>query len=203
AVVAEDQEARAVRSHLRERQPVQHRAHRVLADAEVQVAPPVAAGLEVARAVERQAGLRGGGEVGRAADEPRDGLGHRIEDLGRGLPSREALRVRGKGRDALLPALRKLAVLHAVEVVGQGGMARLVALEKTDPFRAQPRAARADAGRETFAYTLGDEELLLFRPAVEALAEPDLLLAQRLAVRGVGVLLVRRAVADVAVDDDQ
>ena len=48
-----------------------------------------------------------------------------------------------------------------------------------------------------------DQELGVLGPAVGALGLADLLLAERLAV-GLGrVLLVRGAVADVAVDDDQ
>src|SRR5206468_7775595 len=82
-------------------------------------------------------------------------------------------------------------------------MSLLVAVEQGDPLRAQPRAAGAETVRETLAHAVGDQELRLLRPAVEALAEADLLVAERLAVGGVAVLLVRRAVADVAVDDDQ
>ena len=64
-------------------------------------------------------------------------------------------------------------------------------------------AARADAGGEVLADAVGHEELRVLRPAVGALGELDFLVAQRLAVGRGGVLLVRRAVADVAVEDDQ
>ena len=57
--------------------------------------------------------------------------------------------------------------------------------------------------REVLADAVGHEELGVLRPAVVPLGEPDLLLAERLAVGGAGVLLVRRAPGDVAVDDDQ
>ena len=50
---------------------------------------------------------------------------------------------------------------------------------------------------------VGHEELRVLRPVVVALGQPDFLLAQGLAVGGAGVLLVGRAPADVAVDDDQ
>ena len=63
--------------------------------------------------------------------------------------------------------------------------------------------ARADARLEMLAHAVGNEELRVLGPAVVALGQPDLLLAQRLAVRRAGVLLVRRAIGDVAVDDDQ
>src|SRR3954447_18133587 len=53
------------------------------------------------------------------------------------------------------------------------------------------------------AYALRNLELLVFGPAVAAFGEANLLLAERLAVRRARILLVRRAIADVAVDDDQ
>ena len=63
--------------------------------------------------------------------------------------------------------------------------------------------ALADAVVEMFAHAVRHEELRVFRPAIAALGQPDLFFAERLAVGGAGVVLVRRAVADVAVDDDQ
>ena len=53
------------------------------------------------------------------------------------------------------------------------------------------------------ADAVGDEELRVLGPAVGALGEADLLLAERLAVGLGGVLLVRRTVADVAVQNDE
>ena len=50
---------------------------------------------------------------------------------------------------------------------------------------------------------VGDVELGVLGPAVGSLGELDFLFAQRLAVGRLGILLVRRSVADVAVDDDQ
>ena len=46
-------------------------------------------------------------------------------------------------------------------------------------------------------------ELFVFRPAVVSLGKPDLFFAQRFAVGATGVLLVRSAIADVAIHDDQ
>ena len=53
------------------------------------------------------------------------------------------------------------------------------------------------------AHRVGNEELGVLRPAVVALGEPNLLLAQWLAVRRGGILLMRRAIADVAVQNDE
>ena len=49
---------------------------------------------------------------------------------------------------------------------------------------------------------VGDQELGIGGPAVEFLGQADFVFAQRLAVGLVGVLLVGRAIADVAADDD-
>ena len=65
AVVAEDEERRAVGPHLGQRHAVEDRAHGVLADAEVEVAAAVVAGLEIAGAVEGQQRLGRRGQVGR------------------------------------------------------------------------------------------------------------------------------------------
>ena len=62
---------------------------------------------------------------------------------------------------------------------------------------------RADARLEVFAYPLGDEELRVLGPAITALRELDFLFAQRLAVRRARILLVRRTVGDVAIDDHE
>ena len=53
------------------------------------------------------------------------------------------------------------------------------------------------------AHALRHQKLGVLGPAVAALGQADLLLAERLAMGGAGILLVRGAVADMAVDDDQ
>jgi hypothetical protein len=78
-IITEDQEPGSVRAQLRERQAVQHRAHRMLPHAEVQVAPGGLCRAEVARAVERQSRLRGWRQIGGAAHEPRHARRDRVE----------------------------------------------------------------------------------------------------------------------------
>ena len=79
----------------------------------------------------------------------------------------------------------------------------LYSLEPVEPGVAQLLAAAADALLEVVVDAVGDQELGVLGPAVELLGEPDLVLAQGLAVGAVGVLLVGSAPGDVAVDDDQ
>ena len=79
-----------------------------------------------------------------------------------------------------------------------------VGFEELVSNRCRSRRPRcADALLEMLAHAVRHEELGILRPAVAALGQADLLLAERLAVSRAGVLLVRRAVADMAVDDDQ
>src|SRR4030095_15123293 len=60
-----------------------------------------------------------------------------------------------------------------------------------------------DALLKMLEYLIRNQELGIWRPAIMTLRQPDLLLAQRFAVRRARVLLVRRTVGDVAVHDDE
>ena len=62
---------------------------------------------------------------------------------------------------------------------------------------------RADTFLEMSVDAVGNEEFRVFGPAVIFLRQLDFRFAEWLAMRFVGILLVRRAVADVAVHDDQ
>ncbi len=78
-----------------------------------------------------------------------------------------------------------------------------VALEQGHPFRVEFFAATAEFLSEMIVDTVRHQKFLILGPAIGPFGQPDLFLAQRLAVRARGVLLVRRAVTDVAFDDDQ
>src|SRR5260221_3702079 len=54
-----------------------------------------------------------------------------------------------------------------------------------------------------FAYSFRYKELRVFRPSVIPLREFDFLFPQGLAMRRAGVLLVRRAVGDMTLDDNE
>src|SRR5690349_664852 len=53
------------------------------------------------------------------------------------------------------------------------------------------------------SHPLGHKELGVLRPAISALGKPDLVLAQGFAMSRGGIDLVRRAIAYVAVQNDQ
>src|SRR5439155_26204069 len=78
-----------------------------------------------------------------------------------------------------------------------------IPINLSDPLLAQFVPALADALAEMFAHTVRRQNLLIFRPAVLAFGEADFSFAQRLAMSRARVLLVRRAVRDVSVNDDQ
>ena len=64
-------------------------------------------------------------------------------------------------------------------------------------------AAPAHAVPEMLAHAVRHQKFGVLGPAVAALGEAYLLLAERLAVGGAGVVLMRGAIADVTLDDDQ
>ena len=78
-----------------------------------------------------------------------------------------------------------------------------ILLKLSPPGSVQRQAARPDALLKMREYLIRDQELRIWRPAVMTLRQPDLLLAQRFAVRRARVLLVRRTVGDMAVHDDE
>ncbi len=102
-----------------------------------------------------------------------------------------------------VPAVGELPALHTQQRVGELGMLHGVALEQVHPLVAQRTAALAELGGEVLVHLLGDAELRVLGPAVEALRGPYLVLAERFTVGLRSVLLGRRPVGDRTVDDDQ
>ena len=92
---------------------------------------------------------------------------------------------------------------HAVDLFGEIRILRAVTPEHLLPCAVQVRAARAEVFGEMLAHAFRNHEVLRGIEAEELLGQPHFLLAQRLAVRLGRILLVRRAVADMAVHDDQ
>src|SRR5262249_60076828 len=95
---------------------VPRRRHRMLGEAEGEVLPAVAAGLEVARALVLEERLVRRAEVGRAAHEPRDVLGEDVKNLARRVAPGHALRVGREDRQVLVPALGEVAPLPLLDL---------------------------------------------------------------------------------------
>src|SRR6516165_1144278 len=133
---------------------------------------------------------------------PWHGLGDRVEHLARCVARRETFLVRRKGRQVAIPMLRQFAGQQQLDFARQLRMPIFVRRKYFHPVVAQAAPAAADAFAERVVHAIRHEELRIFRPAIEPLCQPDFLLAEGIAVRCRGVLLVRGAVADDAVDDD-
>src|SRR3974377_1480431 len=73
--------------------PVQYCAHGVFADAKVKIASGKIFRREIASALLRDTGFRGGSEVCGSPDQPGNVLGGCIQHLGRRLASCQALRI--------------------------------------------------------------------------------------------------------------
>ena len=175
----------------------------MLTNTEVQVAAAVIVCAEIAGTLERQPRLRRRREVRGAADEPGHALCDRIQDLARRLAATQTLLVRWEARDLAVPPVRQLAPLHLQQLVSQLGLFLRIGREQLHPLVARLLSTRTDARGEALVHTVRHQELRVLGPAIVPFRRLDLVLAERLAVRAAGVLLVRRAVADMAVDDDQ
>src|SRR5262249_32241611 len=138
-----------------------------------------------------------------AAEEPGNVLRQHVQHLARGVASGDALEISRKGRQVAIPSRGKLAPLHLLDLGGE--LRELPAVVGKERLPAAPRIgpARANASIDLLHDPVGYEDLGIPRPAIGALREPDLVLAQRLAMGGCGINLVGRAVADVAIEDDE
>ena len=144
-----------------------------------------------------------GRKIAGAADQPGNVFGDRIENLARRVARRDASLVGREDRQAGIPARRQFAGQHHLDVVRGLRIFRLVGGECFHPFVAQRGAAPADAVAKALVDAVRHQKLRVFRPTVEAFGQPRFLFAERIGMRRRGILLMRRAVADDAVDDDE
>src|SRR5581483_4290244 len=126
-----------------------------------------------------------------------------IEDLARAFARGYTFRVRRKARQVLVPSVGKFPALHSVDLVRQVRKLFAIPPEQIIPLRTEFAAATANSVLKVLQDFFRDEKLHILGPAVELLRQTNFLFAKRLAMRGVGVLLVRSAVADMAVHNHQ
>ena len=165
--------------------------------------PSGRAGFEFSGAVELQCRLVGRCEIGRAAQKPGDILGEHIQHLARRIASGNSLRIRRKARQIAIPAGGQLASLHLIDLGGEIREALAVFGKHRFPVAPRLATALADAVGEVLDDSVRHQELGVLRPVIGALDELHFLFAQGLAMGRGGIDLVRRAVADVAVENDQ
>ncbi len=198
-VVGEDEERRDERPHPAvQRDAVRGRGHRVLADAEVQVAALVGPASDGGLAGEQRVGR--GGEVARAAEQLREPRREGVQGLAGGLAGRER-RPRGERRQRLVPPGRQLAGEAALELGGIGGVRLPVAREQLHPGAVQRRAPLPVLA-EALPDLLGGDERLRDRPPQRRAGRGGRLRPERLAVRLAAVLL-GTGPADVGADADE
>src|SRR6516165_5036161 len=169
----------------------------------MKIASAIVVGLEIAGAFESKPRFCRRRKIGSTTEKPRQTGRDRIQNSSRGVPSGDAVGIGGKDWDVFVPALGKIAPLHPFALIGKFWMGAPVALEQRQPFSPQLLAANAEFLREMIVDTVRHQEFCILGPPVRPLGEPYLLLTQRFAVRARGVLLVRRTIADVALDNDQ
>ena len=211
-VVAEDQEGAAVRPGAAvQRDAVQDRAHRVLADAEVQ-GPAVGVAREHLglvnlgdeRRLARHRGVVAAGQVGRAAPQLGQHRRQRVQHLAGRLPGRDALRVGRELRQRVGPAVRQRGARtsgraapagrafrfdHAANCSSHSSVGLLAAVGDLAGVRDQ---ASSSAGKRHVRVE-----------AEDLLGGGDLVRAERRAVRRAGVLLVRGRPADDRAQRDE
>src|SRR4029077_16397250 len=93
--------------------------HRMLANSEVQVASQIVVGTEVSGSVEGQSRLRGRRQIGRSTDKPGHVLRDCVQHLGGRIAAGNAFGIGREGRNVFVPAVRKRAALHLVELIGK------------------------------------------------------------------------------------
>src|SRR6516164_8266522 len=142
------------------------------------------------------------GEIAGTADQPGYGFGDRIEHFAGRFAGGEILLVRKRGQPAI-PLFRQFALQQRFHFPRRRRVRALVSFEGLDQIIAPGPAAAADTIAERFIDAIRHKELRIFRPAVKPLRQLYLLCAERIAVRRRGILFVRGAVADDAVDNNE
>jgi hypothetical protein len=159
--------------------------------------------LEFACEFEGQMGHRRRRQVGCAAQQPGHLRRDRVQRLARGDPRRQALGVGGKAWHRAIPAAGQRASLHVIDLFGEVRVLPAVGGKLGLPCAMRQPAALAEVRAEVRLHALRDRELRVRIEAVELLGQAHLVDAERLAVGLPGILLVRCAVADVALHDHQ
>ena len=93
--------------------------------------------------------------------------------------------------------------LHSIELIREVRILFAVFVQPPGPLLMQFRAPFPDSFAEVFTNSSRYQELGIFGPAIELLGQLDLVFTQRFAVSCTGVLFVRRAVANMTIDNDQ
>src|SRR5262245_58641807 len=171
----------------------------MLADAEMQVFPRRALGLEVSRALVCQRRLVRRSKIRGTPEEPGDILCQNVQRLARSIPPRDPLGIGWKDGQVAVPAGRQFAPLHQFDLGCAIGVLGAIGGKAFRPLAPRLSAARAYPSSNMVVDAIRHQKLCILGPAIELLGEPDLLRTERLAVGRSRVLFMRRTVAYVTV----
>ena len=197
-IVGEHEKGRPERTQSHERHSITNCGHPVLANAKMQVAAAVLAGLKILFSVQQRHRRRR--QVRRAADEPRQMLREAVEHLAARNPAADSFGVGGKRRNPLVPTFGQLAGPHRFQLGSLRGIRLFVLGEFLFPLFPGRLAVRANSGGKMLPNFVGDEELCILRPAIDLLCQLHFLGAERGPMSAVRVGFVRRAVANDALE---
>src|SRR5581483_7114151 len=175
-VITENKKGGSIRPYLGQRHAVHECAHRVLANAKVKIAAVVVVSLEIACSLKCEASFRRRKQIRRPADKPWHILRQHVQYLAGRFAGSEALGIGRKGGKVFVTAVRELATLHALPLVGHVGILPLVLLEFGIPFVAKLMAPSTDALAKMFFYPVRNEKFSILGPAVRLLGKANFVL---------------------------
>src|SRR5882757_3145877 len=169
----------------------------------MQVPPAKCPRLDVSSAVKFQRGFVGSAEIRRSSNEPWNVLRKHVQHLAGSIPPSDTLGAGWKDREIAIPTLRQLAALHETNFGSELGIFALIVSKELRPAPPRVCTPRAYAIGEMLAHCIGNEKLGVLGPAIKALREADLLFAERLPMSLGRVMLMGRAVAYMAIQNDK
>src|SRR5215831_3817144 len=141
----------------------------MLADAEMQVFPCRAMGLEVSRALVRQRRLVRRSKIRRTPEEPGDVLRQNVQRLTRSIPPRDPLRIGWKDRKVAVPTGRQFTPLHQFDLGGAFGVLGAIGGKAFRPLAPRLSAAHSYPSGKMVVDAIGHKKFCILGPAIELL----------------------------------
>src|SRR5258708_27369459 len=152
--------------------------------------------------VKGKSGLRRWRKIRRTTDQPRMSLCDCIQYFAGRISAGDSFRVRWECRDCRIPAFRQFTVLNRESFGCQLRKLFLVSGKQIHPVTAQFPASLSKFGLEILMHFRSNQELRALGPAVTSFGLPYLIFTERFPMICARVLFGRRAIRDMAIDDD-
>src|SRR5882724_11009033 len=172
-------------------------------DPEVQIPACRTVGLKIASARERQSRPGRRSEVRGASYQPRNIGSNAVQNFGGRVAPGNSLGIGWKDGNVFRPIRGQLSLLNLVELCREFRIFLPILLEFFLPLLARFAASSPNTGFEVLIHSVRYEKLGVWRPAISLLRELDLFFAEWLAMNRIGVLAMRRAISDMAVNNDK